>query len=189
MIKVINESFDINDDLKDLWEFIQEQEYDSAATSRPQIAAAFGKIKFEPGTLNVDYGGGKYDLATEYLKTLDVINCVYDPFNRNKEHNKQVTEIVKEYGGADTVTCNNVLNVIDSSNARLTVLKNMDRLLKSGGTAYISVYEKDRSGKGAPTKNNSYQTNMKLKQYMDEITKVFSNAKYDGKNQMIVCKT
>jgi hypothetical protein len=45
------------------------QGFGSAATSLNQVASAFRKIKWNPGTTNVDIGGGRFDKATDYLKS------------------------------------------------------------------------------------------------------------------------
>ena len=81
----LNSAYDPEDTLEDLWQFVQEQEFDSAETSQSQIAATFNKVSFPAGSLIIDYGGGRYDHAIEYLKKQDVICAVYDPFNRTKE--------------------------------------------------------------------------------------------------------
>lgn len=185
MIRVFNEAFNPDDSLEDLWNFIQEQEFDSSITSinKSKLPAVFSNknVVLNPGTVNLDYGGGKYDNVAEYLKDKDVINLVYDPFNRSKDHNKDVLSIVKKNGGADTITCSNVLNVIAERNVRLSALKNMDRLIKLGGTVYITVWEGDGSGSGKPNKEkNSYQTNMKIKDYVEEVEQVFSNVVRKG---------
>lgn len=185
MIRVFNEAFNPDDSLEDLWNFIQEQEFDSSVTSinKSKLPAVFSNknVVLNPGTVNLDYGGGKYDNVAEYLKDKDVINLVYDPFNRSKDHNKDVLSIVKKNGGADTITCSNVLNVIAERNVRLSALKNMDRLIKLGGTVYITVWEGDGSGSGKPNKEkNSYQTNMKIKDYVEEVEQVFSNVVRKG---------
>ena len=191
MIKIFNEAFNPDDSLEDLWDFIQEQEFDSSVTSinSSNLPAVFknSNVKMNPGTVNLDYGGGKFDNVAEYLKDKDVINLVYDPFNRSKEHNKEVLQIVRKNGGADTVTCSNVLNVIQEESVRLSVLKNINRLVKSGGTVYITVYEGDGSGQGKSNqKRKSYQTNMKTQDYVDEIEQVFSNVTRKGK--LIIAK-
>ena len=188
----IEEAFSSDDDLEDLIQSF-EQEYDSSVTSinSAKLPTIFGLVKklggFKKGTLNADYGGGRFDNAAEYLKDLDVLNLVYDPFNRSKEHNKDVIDFIKKNGGADTVTCSNVLNVIKEPENRLAVIKNCDRLVKDGGTVYFTVYEGSGSGEGkANDKRKSYQTNMKTEQYQEELEKVFSNVTRKGK--LFICK-
>ena len=209
MIKLkIYEGFDVSDDLADIWDFVQEQEYDSAATSQNQLAGGVRAVAeaglLEAGTVNLDYGGGRYDKAIEYLKQLDVINLVFDPFNRTNEHNREVLDVIKENGGADSCTCCNVLNVIDGDAAKLTALRNIKRLVKSGGPVYIQTYEgsdkvevddektgkkkQKPSGVGKPT-TKGWQENKETKMYLPLVKKVFSDAEFKRVNgiPMIVC--
>ena len=188
----IAEAYDENDTLEDLIQSF-EQEYDSSVTSinSAKLPAIFSLVEkiggFKEGTVNLDFGGGRFDNVAEYLKDLDVLNLVYDPFNRSKEHNKDVIEFVKKNGGADTVTCSNVLNVIKEPENRLAVIKNCNRLVKNGGTVYVTVYEGSGSGEGkANEKKKSYQTNMKTEQYQEELEKVFKDVKRKGK--LFICK-
>jgi len=158
-----------------------EQKYNSAITSinSGKLPAVFSKVRFEPNTINLDYGGGKFDNVAEYLKDkYNVTNLVYDKYNRSSGHNSDVLKQVKENGGADTVTCSNVLNVIAEPEIRQEVLRDCKKYLKPNGTCYITVYEGNGSGEGkANDKRQSYQTNMKLDDYIDEVSKVFSNVK------------
>lgn len=188
----LSEAFSKDDDLEDLIQEF-EQEYDSSVTSinSSKLPTIFGLVQklggFKQGTMNLDYGGGRFDNAAQYLKDYDVLNLVYDPFNRSKEHNKDVLDFVKKNGGADTVTCSNVLNVIKEPENRLSVIKNCDRLVKSGGTVYFTVYEGSGSGEGkANDKRKSYQTNMKTEDYQKELEQVFGSVTRKGK--LFICK-
>ena len=188
----IREAFSENDDLEDLIQEF-EQEYDSSVTSinSAKLPTIFGLVQklggFKQGSMNLDYGGGRFDNVAQYLKDYDVLNLVYDPFNRSKEHNKDVIDFVKKNGGADTVTCSNVLNVIKEPENRLSVIKNCDRLVKSGGTVYFTVYEGSGSGEGkANDKRKSYQTNMKTEDYQKELEQVFGSVTRKGK--LFICK-
>ena len=60
------------------------QEFTSAKTSinKNKVPALFKLAVFKPDTVNLDYGGGKFDTATEYLKKFNVTNLIYDPYNR-----------------------------------------------------------------------------------------------------------
>ncbi len=164
-----------------------DQEFTSENTSinSNKLPAIFHLVDFKPGTMNLDYGGGKFDNATEYLAEMNVTNLVYDPFNRSADHNKAVLSEIRSNGGADTATCSNVLNVIKEPEARINVLKNIAKLVKSSGTIYITVYEGSGSNEGAPTKSG-YQLNRKTADYVEEIESVFSDVKRRGK--LIVCK-
>lgn len=164
-----------------------DQEFTSEKTSinSNKLPAIFHLVDFKPGTMNLDYGGGKFDNATEYLAEMNVTNLVYDPFNRSADHNKNVIANIRSNGGADTATCSNVLNVIKEPEARINVLKNIAKLVKSSGTVYITVYEGSGSNEGSPTKSG-YQLNRKTADYIEEISSVFSDVKRRGK--LIVCK-
>ena len=115
------------------------------------------KVNWQPGTTNVDIGGGRFDTATEYLREQGVENLVFDPFNRNAEHNKEMAERVRD-SKVDTATCHNVLNVIDSELSRANVILQAAKAIKPDGTAYFTVYEGDKSGVGRQTKSDSWQT-------------------------------
>ena len=167
-----------------------EQKYNSAITSinSSKLPALFSRVKFEPDTINLDYGGGKFDNVADYLSSkYNCTNLVYDKYNRDSSHNSEVLKQVRDNGGADTVTCSNVLNVIAEPEVRQEVIKDLKRYLKPGGTCYITVYEGNASGTGkANDKRQSYQTNMKLDDYIPEVKKVFSNVtKSKG---MLICK-
>lgn len=166
----------------DIQEIGQEFTSENTSINSDKLPAVFKMVQFEPGTVNLDYGGGRFDNVAEYLTQYDVINLVYDPFNRSAEHNREVLRLVKEHNGADTATCSNVLNVIKEPEVRINVLNNIKKLLKPNGIAYITVYE----GKGAegPTKSG-YQLHRKTADYMDEVQSVFPGATRKGK--LIVC--
>lgn len=164
-----------------------DQKISSANTSinSSKLPAIFRLVKFEPDTLNLDYGGGKFDNAAEYLAQQNVTNLVYDPYNRSTQHNAEVLQKVRENGGADSITISNVLNVIAEPEARLTVLRNAKKLVKPGGNVYITVYEGNKSGEGTETKSG-YQLNKSTADYIDEIASVFSTVNRKGK--LIIAK-
>ena len=173
-----------HDQYEDVWDEIKEidQEFTSENTSinAKNLPAIFNMVSFEPGTVNVDYGGGRYDNVAEYLTKYDVINMVLDPFNRSKAHNREVINLVRDHGGADTATCSNVLNVIKEPENRMQVLRNMSKLVRPGGKIYITVYEGSGKADEKATKSG-YQLNRKTAEYMDEIQQVFPNAVRKGK--------
>lgn len=174
---------DVSESLKDEFEVKQpEQEFSSAATSinSNKLPAIYNMVEFRPGDVVVDFGGGKFDNAVNYLKDKNVTLLVYDPYNRSAEHNKEVLRILKEHGGADAAVNSNVLNVIKEPEAREAVLKNIKKITKRGAPIYITVYEGRGDGAEGPTKSG-YQLNRKTGDYMDEIGKVFSNVKRKGK--------
>lgn len=159
------------------------QRFTSRNTSinKANIPELFSKIrnKLEPGSVNLDYGGGKFDNVAEYLEPLDVMNLIYDPFNRDEEHNRKVLSILRDRGGADTVTMSNVLNVIETQEHRLQALDFAKRMLKDGGTIYIKVHEgskRDRELGSRQTKDDQYQLFWRPEQYLEEIRQYFPNA-------------
>lgn len=137
-------------------------------------------VNFKPGTINLDYGGGRFDNVAEYLSEFDVVNLVYDPYNRSSDHNKMVIDEIRKNGGADTATCSNVLNVIKEPEVRLNVLSNISKLVKPGGAVYITVYEGTGQGNEGATKSG-YQLNRKTQDYLEEVQQVFPDAKRKGK--------
>ena len=173
-----------HDQYEDVWDSIKDidQEFTSANTSinATKLPAIFKMVSFEPGTVNCDYGGGRFNNVADYLTQYDVINMVLDPFNRSKAHNREVINLLREHGGADTATCSNVLNVIKEPANRIGVLENMKKLVKPNGKIYITVYEGTGKGNEGETKSG-YQLNKKTADYMDEILEVFPNATRKGK--------
>lgn len=159
-----------------------DQEYDSAATSinSTKLPAIYRMIKLEPGTVGVDFGGGKFDNAVEYLRDQNVTLCVYDPYNRSAEHNREVLRTLRANGGADFAINSNVLNVIKEPEARKGVLENIKKITKSGAPIYITVYEGRGDAKEGVTKSG-YQLNRKTADYLEEIQEVFPDAKRRGK--------
>ncbi len=151
----------------------------SAGTSLNQAAATFRKGTFEAGSLNLDYGGGRYDKGTELLRERGVENALWDPFNRTEAENFRARRKVARAGGAETVTCNNVLNVIDSDEAMREALAQCALALKEGGKAYFLVHEGDRSGIGRQTKAG-YQRNRKAGDYEGAIGEFFGQIRRRG---------
>ena len=153
---------------------------DTSKTSRNQVAAGFKKINWENVKYNFDLGGGKYDKATNWLKKhRGIINYVYDPFNRTKEHN-EIALIKSDL--CETTTIFNVLNVIPSKKERKEILLLAKR--KNTKFIYISVYEGDKTGIGKKTRDG-WQNNKRLKEYLPEIKKIYPSA-YIKKNLIII---
>ena len=152
------------------------QEYDSAQTSINQIPALFKKLLTDGKFCgnNFDNGGGKFDTASEWLQQNGFSNFVYDKYNRDEEHNKQVVD-KNDY---ETSTIANVLNVIKEDDV---ILDGLRKSKEKAPVTYISVYEGDRSGVGRMTKDNNgqkcWQRNEKLKDYVPLIEQVFDNVK------------
>lgn len=159
-----------------------EQEFDSAATSinSSKLPAIYKMVNFNAGDVVIDFGGGRFDNAVEYIKDKGATLVVYDPYNRSAEHNEQVLATLEENGGADAAVNSNVLNVIKEPEARQAVLQNIKKLLKPGAPVYITVYEGRGDGVEGPTKSG-YQLNRKTEGYLDEVREVFPDAIRKGK--------
>jgi predicted RNA methylase len=158
-----------------------------------KLPAIFTKVKtWGPGTVNLDLGGGRYDNATEYLKSLGVTSYVLDKYNRSAEENALAAEKTQE-GQSDTVTISNVLNVIKEQSGRDEVLANAVDAVKPNGTVYITVYEGNGKGVGKYSQFDketgeatSWQENRLTSQYITEIRKFFSDVSI--KNKVIVAR-
>ncbi len=174
------DSFHIDAFENKLAEIDQEFTSENTSINSSKLPAIFSMVNFEPNTVNLDYGGGKFDNVADYLSQYDIVNLVFDPYNRTHKHNSEVIDILKEIGGADTATCSNVLNVIKEPEARLQVLENISDLVRPGGKVYFTVYEGDRSGNEGPT-SSGYQLRRKTEEYLDEIRQVFPDAQRKGK--------
>lgn len=173
-------SEDFNEYEDDIQEISQEFTSENTSINSTKLPAIFKMVSFEPGTTNIDYGGGRFDNVADYLTQYDVINLVYDPYNRTPEHNKEVIKTLRRAGGADTATCSNVLNVIKEPEVRKNVLENISKIVKPGGKVYITVYEGSGKGDEGPTKAG-YQLNRRTADYLDEIREVFPDANRKGK--------
>ena len=159
-----------------------EEMFTSANTSvnKNRVPTLFKHVHWEPGTINVDYGAGKYDTATRYLAGFAVMNLCIDPYNLPQKENAWIEWWIHCRGGADTVTCSNVLNVIQDEKERYKCIWKCWEMLKYGGTAYFKVYEGDGSGIGRQTGPDQWQENRKTDSYISEITEVFSSAYKQG---------
>jgi hypothetical protein len=160
------------------------QSIGSAGTSLNQVAAVFKKDYLKSGSVNLDLGGGKYDTGTEFLKEKGVTNLVYDPFNRTEKYNNNIINYLKN-NRVDTVTNNNVLNVIKEPEVRMDVIRQTAKALKENGTAYFQIYEGDKSGQGRISKikkgiAESWQNNLPTQNYIDEVKNYYKNVTRKG---------
>jgi len=144
----------------------------SAKTSRNIIPSAFKH--FDIGSVNLDFGGGKYDTATEFLKTKNVTNLVFDPFNRSDEHNAKImSEII--VNGCDSITCLNVLNVI-SETERKEIYKHIKMMLETTRCNKVIFQMYAGNGTGvAEFSNGVNQNNLRLTHYFTELLEHFAS--------------
>jgi len=156
------------------------QEYSSAKTSIKQVPAGFGIVDkhfgWQPHTINLDIGGGKYDLMSEKLKEKEVDNLIFDPYNRSQKHNDDVLKVCRLFG-ANTVTIFNVLNVIKEYEMQINVLNlALDTVRDSGMVFVRSTYMNPNKASGV-TKSGTFQHYLTMKDYLEITQKVFPNAK------------
>ena len=129
-------------------------------------------MQWKSGTVNLDIGGGRFETFTSFLWEKGVWNVVYDPHNRSTKHNAVALFSVRN--SVNTVTVNNVLNVIKETEARAQVIAMAAKYLRYNGTAYFCVYEGDKSGVGKAT-TKGWQEHRKTKDYVAEIGHWFMN--------------
>lgn len=133
---------------------------------------------FRPSTRNVDIGAGRFDKATQFLADIGVENIPFDPVNRDGETNRRAAESVRA-NPADTATVHNVLNVIDNDSVMEGIVNQAARAIKKNGSAIFTIYEGNRSGVGARTRDG-YQRNAKARSYEPTIKKFFGSVETHG---------
>ena len=153
------------------------QKYTSAKTSinSHKVPSLFRRVSFRKNTINLDLGGGRYNTASDYLQSLGVVNCIFDPYNRTEEENSRALALAGN-GNADSVTIANVLNVILEEEVRLSVLQQAKNAVKNNGKVFVGIYEGDRTGEGKETASG-YQRNKKTRDYVAEVNRVFPSVK------------
>lgn len=157
--------------------FIPNKDYFPSKTSVKQVALGL-KYMIEMGyskssDVNLDYGGGRFELGTEYMKEHGVTNLVYDLYSRSMEHNTKIIDKLLDKE-PDTVTLLNVLNVIHSKSERLYVIKDAYDYLKVGGYMLIMVYMGTGSEPGL-SKSKTWQENRNMESYLPEIQEAIPN--------------
>lgn len=156
------------------------QEITSAKTSIKQVAGLFKDKNAKFDKTNIDVGGGRFNLVTDYLAERGTKNMVFDPYNRGVDENTATLRYLQNGGRTDTATCANVLNVIREPDARANVILEVAKCIRDGGTAYFTVYEGDGSGEGRQT-SSGWQNNRKTADYVSEIGRYFDDVQRKGK--------
>ncbi len=133
----------------------------TAKTSVSQTPAAYTEPKLAPvyqGARNLDYGGGRFDTATESLMSrLNCENLVYDPHCRTPAHNIDVIRNLDFDGSISVISCLNVLNVLLDKKDRDQVVGAIKYLTDSYSSVkhvVFQVYTKDKSGVSTATQLN-----------------------------------
>ena len=149
------------------------QVFTSAATSinRTKLPAVYSRAPLRAG-LVLDYGCGRYtEHIREHLeKVPGAVLLPYDPYNQPADVNNASMAAVRR-AAADRipvdVVCSNVLNVIDDDGTVRFIADQIEGITsRTGGTAYITVYEGDRTGNGKQTGPDQYQRNAPLRDYL-----------------------
>lgn len=148
------------------------QKYTSSATSvnRAKLPAIYRRASL-PHSMVLDYGCGKYTEHIEaHLRTMNKIYLPFDPFNQPDDVNKTTAyylRLAQHVGRPVDVVCSNVLNVIDDDDTVRKIIRTIEAIVsRTGGTAYFTVYEGDRSGAGRATGTDQYQRNEPLRNYL-----------------------
>lgn len=154
------------------------QTYTSANTSINSTKLPKVYSSVEMTGLVLDYGCGRYiGHIRTHLKQSGAELLPYDPYNQTPEVNSGSMNIVNKAlrtGRKLNIVCSNVLNVIDDDATVKRIAKRLEYLAtKSGGRAYITVYEGNKSGVGRRTGTDQYQRNEPLRNYLQW----FSNAR------------
>jgi len=144
-------------------------------------------VKFVRGGINADIGGGKYDDITKEMKRrYGVKNVVYDPFNRDIDHNIDAANMIRG-GKSDTATLSNVLNVIETRAQRELPIVQAADAIKLEGTAYFTMYNSKK--KGTTHNGDSYQVAEDNDFYLPEIKKYFEEVEVvGGKNGVVIAR-
>lgn len=166
------------------------QTFTSSATSinRTKLPAVYRKAELSHTTpFLVDWGCGKYvDHIRDTLHEQNKILYPYDPFNQPSDVNRYTMDFIYWAESAHIeidIVCSNVLNVIDSDGEVSRICYQLEKITEAtGGTAYITVYEGDRSCVGRQTGRDQYQRNEPLREYL----RFFHNATI--RNGVIIVK-
>lgn len=150
------------------------QTFTSSATSinRSKLPAVYRKASLSRTTpFVVDFGCGKYtDHIRSALAEQHKELYPYDPYNQPDAVNIHTMDFVRwacDRHCEIDIVCSNVLNVIDSDGEVSRICYGIERVVEAtGGTAYITVYEGDRSGVGRQTGVDQYQRNEPLRDYL-----------------------
>lgn len=148
------------------------QTFTSSATSinKAKLPAVYRKATFDAPFV-LDYGCGKYtDHIRAFLNNAGRELFPFDPFNQPEDVNSETTRrtylSMQKHIPLDVV-CSNVLNVIDDTDTIRNIANQIQTIVeRTGGTAYITVYDGDRSCIGRATGNDQYQRNEPLRNYL-----------------------
>lgn len=164
------------------------QKFTSANTSinSTKLPAVFRRAELT-APLVMDYGCGKHtEHIRHHVNNLHKVYLPFDPYNQPDERNAATATMVCNamYRRLPVdVICSNVLNVIDDDGEVQKVARHLEEIATaSGGRAFITVYEGNRSGIGRQTGPDQFQRNEPLRSYL----RFFRNATIHN-GMIIVC--
>jgi hypothetical protein len=141
-------------------------------TSVKKIPATFKMVDWKPNTTLIDIGCGRYfELYKDALESKGVMAFGYDCnwcpdwFNG---------EVLDRKVKPDYITCNNVLNVIESKHDQLELLQSIVCLSEPKTDIYFLIYEGNKSGVGIKT-GRGYQHNKRSVDYLSFLNGYFPN--------------
>lgn len=120
----------------------------------------------------LDYGCGKFSNTQASIEAAEAKYIPYDPYNLLFEVNlSSIDEITTN--GVDFIVCSNVLNVIREDSALDETISRLKQLVLDNPncTLIVTIYDGNRTGIGAKTRNDQYQRNEKLNDYIDRFTR------------------
>lgn len=158
------------------------QSISSAATTRKIVPHTIGWGDkhgiWKSGNTNFDIGSGKFSDMSQAMVDRGVENLHYDPFWQSSQDNQESIDKAL-FSSPETVTVNNILNVIKEPEAQRQVIRQAAKAVDQNGTAFFLIYEGDKSGAGKETRDG-YQVNAKAETYLDAVREFFDNVRRDG---------
>ena len=139
--------------------------------------------------MNIDIGAGKTQKPKAYVKNKGSDYLPFDPYNRSKESNTETLNWLRAGNRADTVTCANVLNVIDTAEGRSNTILEAAKALKPNGVAYFTTHEgntdvnrgkKAGDGIARQTGKDKFQNFRTTESYVSEVREWFDNVERRG---------
>lgn len=153
---------------------------ESANTSIKQIPATLKRIMWVGNSTHIDYGCGRYpELFLSKLEEKGIKTYAYDPaWFPNWYMGKAPVNVV------DTITLNNVLNVIASPDTIIGTIRSIMEWVGAYTHVYFLIYEGDRSWEGKQT-IRGFQHNKPAKYYEQFLHPFFSVVSRKG--NLITC--
>lgn len=153
---------------------------ESANTSIKQVPATLKRIMWVGNSTHIDYGCGKYpELFFHELEARGVKVYGYDPAWYPDWFNGEVPG-----NPVDSITLNNVLNVIESPTTIRNTLADMMKWVNDSTVVYILIYEGDRSWEGKHT-TKGFQHNKPTQYYEQFLTPIFEGV--ERKGNLLIC--